>query len=73
MKSPKTKTPPISDPVPVPQPDDPALIDVRRRTREQASEREGTAASLLTPGGASGVTGGDQPKRKRLGYGAATA
>lgn len=69
MKSKTPKTPKVADPIPVPQPDDPSLIDTRRAARSTAEAREGTRASLLTPGGARGVTGGDT-SRRRLGYGA---
>jgi hypothetical protein len=69
MKSKTPKTPKVADPVPVPQADDAALMDTRRTARAGAEAREGTRASLLTPGGARGVTGGDT-QRKRLGYGA---
>jgi hypothetical protein len=69
MKTPKTKAPEVAQAVPVPQPDDPALIDVKRRTRTAAAGREGSRNSLLTPGGSRGVTGGSSG-RKQLGYGA---
>lgn len=68
MKSKSPKTPKVADPVPVPQPDSPELVDVRRSAALRAGEREGSSASLLTPGGAQGVAGGDA-ERKRLGYG----
>lgn len=69
MKAKSPKTPKIAEPIPVPQTDSAELVDVQRRTRVDAAEREGARASLLTPGGARGVTGGDT-QRKRLGYGA---
>lgn len=69
MKSKAPKAPEVAAPVPVPQPDDPALIDTRRRVRTTAEGREGSSASLLTPGRGRGVGGGDT-KRKQLGYGA---
>ena len=50
MKTPKTKAPEVAQAVPVPQPDDPALIDVKRRTRTAAAGREGSRNSLLTLG-----------------------
>ncbi len=70
MKSPKTKAPVPAQAVPVPQPDDPALIDVKRKTRSAASSREGAHNSLLTPGGSKGVSGSGSSGRKQLGYGA---
>lgn len=44
------KTPKPKEPVPVPQAadDDPYMIDVQRRRRDEAEDREGAAASLLT-------------------------
>lgn len=69
MKSKAPKPPKVADPIPVPQPDDPALIDTRRAVRRAADDREGTSASLLTPGRARGVTGGGGTQRRRLGYG----
>lgn len=69
MKSGKTAAPKVAEPVPVPQPDDPALIDTRRKARSSAEAREGSRNSLLTPGGGKGVSGGGT-SRKRLGYGA---
>jgi hypothetical protein len=69
MKAPKTKMPPIAAPVPVPQLDSPALVDVARSSRRQAADREGNRASLLTPGGARGVEGGGGGRQRRtLGY-----
>jgi hypothetical protein len=68
MKAKTPKTPVVADPVPVPQADDPELLDVKRTTRIAAEDREGSRASLLTPGGARGVSGGDT-ERKRLGMG----
>lgn len=70
MKTKAIKNPEVAAAVPVPQTDDPALLDVRRRVRSDASGREGARASLLTPGGASGVSGSGGTKRKTLGYGA---
>jgi hypothetical protein len=70
MKSGKTQAPKVADPVPVPQPDDPALIETKRRARGTAEAREGTRASLLTPGGSKGVSSSGGTQRKRLGYGA---
>lgn len=67
MKSKSPKAPKVADPVPVPQPDSPELIDTRRTTRAAAEQREGSTASLLTPGGAKGVASSDS-ERKRLGY-----
>jgi hypothetical protein len=69
MKSKTPKAPEVAAPVPVPQTDDPALIDVKRRVRTSAQDREGARASLLTPGGASGVGSSGGTKRKTLGYG----
>lgn len=69
MKSKTPKPPTVAAPIPVPQTDDPSLIDVKRNVRANAAEREGTRASLLTPGGSAGVGGGDT-RRKMLGYGA---
>ena len=68
MKSKTPKAPTVAAPVPVPQPDSPELIEVKRQTRATAESREGSRASLLTPGGAKGVASGDG-ERKRLGYG----
>jgi hypothetical protein len=73
MKSKTPKPPKVADPIPVPQPDDPALIDTKRTARAAAGAREGTSASLLTPGGARGVTGGGGTSRKRLGYGSVSS
>lgn len=69
MKSKSPKAPAVAAPVPVPQTDDPALIDTKRRVRANAEEREGSAASLLTPGKSRGVSGSGGTSRKRLGYG----
>jgi hypothetical protein len=73
MKTSTPKPPAVAEPIPVPQPDDPALIDTRRSARVAASQREGTSASLLTPGRAKGVLGDGGTTRKRLGMGAATS
>lgn len=70
MKAKSPKMPEIAQAVPVPQLDSPELIDVRRKVRADAAGREGARASLLTPGGASGVSGGGGTKRRTLGYGA---
>lgn len=70
MKKPKAEVPKVADPIPVPQPDDPTLIETRRSVRQAASNRQGSANSLLTPGGAKGVASGGGTKRRRLGYGA---
>ncbi len=73
MKSPKVPDPPpVADPVPVPQPDDPALEGVKRDVRISAENRRGSRASLLTPGGSSGVSS-SQNRSKRLGYGSIAA
>jgi hypothetical protein len=69
MKAKTPKAPTVAAPVPVPQQDSPEMIDVKRATRLDAETREGTRASLLTPGGARGLASGDT-QRKRLGYGA---
>ncbi len=70
MKSPKAaKAPAVAAPIPVPQANSPEMVEVKRAARTTAEAREGTRASLLTPGGAKGVAGGDT-ERKRLGYGA---
>jgi hypothetical protein len=70
MKSKSPKAPTVAAPVPVPQTDDPTLIDVKRGVRANAMEREGSRASLLTPGGSRGASGSGGTKRSRLGYGA---
>lgn len=64
------KAPKVAEPIPVPQADDAALIDTRRVVRNQAEDREGSSASLLTPGRGRGVTGSAGTTRKRLGLGA---
>ena len=72
MKS-GAKMPKVAEPIPVPQPDDASLIDTRRAVRTAADAQQGTAASLLTPGGGKGVSGSAGTPRKRLGYGAVSA
>ncbi len=69
MKAKTPKTPKVADPVPVPQADDPGLVDVKRRTAAAAGEREGMRSSLLTPGVAKGTTGSGDTTRRRLGFG----
>jgi hypothetical protein len=68
-KTPKTSTPKPSAPIPIAQPDDPNLVDVQRARRKTASEREGSAQSLLSGGGA-GDTSDAGTRKKRLGSGA---
>lgn len=70
MKAKSPKLPEIAQAVPVPQLDSPELIDVRRRVRTDAMARQGARASLLTPGGAQGISGGGGTTRRTLGYGA---
>ena len=72
MKTPKVQTPKAAAPIPVAQPDDPALIDTKRAVRRAADEREGSAGSLLA-GGASGDTSEGKTRKKRLGAGALAA
>jgi hypothetical protein len=75
FKSKTPAAPKVAAPVPVPQPDDPNLVDVKRQVALDASQREGFRSSLLTPGGARGVTRSDEnsPKRRMLGPGSSTA
>jgi hypothetical protein len=76
MKTPKvpaSATPAVAAPIPVPQPDSPELIDTQRRVRAEAASRQGSRASLLTPGGDRGVSGSGETKRRRLGLGALAA
>lgn len=70
MKSKAPKAPTVAQAVPVPQADDPTLIDVKRGVRANAMEREGSRASLLTPGGSRGTSAAGGTRRSRLGYGA---
>ena len=70
MKAKTPKTPEVAQPIPVPQPDDPALIDTRRAVRRSADAQQGSSASLLTPSNARGVTGSGSTMRRQLGYGA---
>jgi len=70
MKSKTPEVPKPAAPIPVPQPDSPELVETQRRVRRDADEREGSRSSLLTPGGARGVSGGGGTSRRRLGMGA---
>ncbi len=60
--------PAVPAPTPIPQPNDPSLIDLAREQSQKAQMQEGFEASLLNPGNNSGnikpVTG-----KSELGYG----
>jgi hypothetical protein len=56
---------------PLPQADDPSLVDLSREAALKAKNREGFEASMLNPLGGSGQQGGPaaQTQKTVLGYG----
>ena len=63
------KMPAVPAPTPVPQVNDPAMIDLSREAALKAQQQDGFEASLLTPG-ASNSKASAQTQKTVLGYGA---